>query len=54
MSARRAQRMRRRRKPCRQAKVRSITHRYIPSPVPCRVPRRAMAGTMPRVRTWSR
>jgi transposase len=22
--------------------------------VPCRVPRRAMAGTMPRARTWSR
>lgn len=33
-----------------QAKLRSTTQRYVPSPLP----RRAVAGTMRRCRTWSR
>ncbi len=44
MSARRSQRIRRRRKPCNQAKLLSTTQRQVPSPVPCRVPRRAIGG----------
>lgn len=54
MSARRSQQIRRRRKPCSHAKLLSITQRCVPSPVPWRVPRRTMADTMPRSRTWSR
>lgn len=45
MSARRSQRIRRRWKPCNQAKLLSRTQRGMPSPVPRRVPRRAIAGT---------
>lgn len=37
-------------KPCNRAYVLSAAQRWAPGPVPCRVPRRAIAGTMPRAR----
>ncbi|MPY30080.1 transposase [Streptomyces adustus] len=45
---RRSHRMRRRRKPCSQAMVRSTTQRNVPRPEPCSTPRSAMTGRMPR------
>lgn len=54
MSARRSQRIRSLRKPCSQAMLRSITNRQVSSPVPCRVPRRAIAGRARRSLTWPR
>ena len=51
MSSRISQRIRRRRNQCSRAMVCSTTQRRVPSPEPCAMPRRAMTGVIPRVRS---